>query len=514
MKFRPIVGGPNSATQRLSHFLDLILKPLCKSVNSYIKDDFDFLSRLPRQTQHNCKLVTFDVVSLYTNIPHDLGIEAVKYWLNKKRGSIDSRFSNEFILKALEIVLKRNAFYFDEGFFQQIKGTAMGTKVAPTYATLVLGYLEETLYSKLEAKFGSSFSEFVKHNFLRFLDDCFIIWPPDKDVDILFHMLNDLHPSICYTMECSEISMPFLDVLVQTNEAGIITTDLYCKATDAHNYLNFYSNHSKHTKVNIPFNLASRIITIVSEKKIQDIRLGQLQQYLKAQCYPVEVIEHGIRKAIEKGPFTSRIHEHKANTDLIPFVSTFNPRNFNIFPVIKNRCNELMQTSDRMRKIFENHTILQSRRQPKNLKQMLTCSKFNNSNADSVVSKCKTPRCGTCPIIIECSTYVFKNGLHFTVKANMNCKSKCVIYAIICSRCGDFYIGQTSNELRTRMTVHRQQTKTDSLRNLNVNKHIHDCAGDQFNVIPLYQLHSSDTVLLENKENQLIKILKPNLNRP
>lgn len=109
--------------------------------------------------------------------------------------------------------------------------------------------------------------------------------------------------------------------------------------------------------------------------------------------------------------------------------------------------------------------------------------------------KCKTPRWGTCPFIIECSTYVFKNGLHFTVKANMNCKLKCVIYAIICSRCSDFYIGQTSNELRTRLTVHRQQTRTDSLRNLNVNKHIHGCAGDQFNVIPLYQLHSSDTVL-------------------
>lgn len=201
--------------------------------------------------------------------------------------------------------------------------------------------------------------------------------------------------------------------------------------------------------------------------------------------------------------------------DDFDFLSHLPRQTQHIFIVIKNKCNELMQSSDRMRKIFENHTILQSRRQPKNLKQMLTCSKFNNSNdADPVVSKCKTPRCGTCPIIIECSSYVFKNGLHFTVKANMNCKSKCVIYAIICSRCGDFYIGQTSNELRTRMTVHRQQTKTDSLRNLNVNKHVHDCAGDHFNVIPLYQLHSSDTVLLENKENQLIKILKPNLNRP
>lgn len=514
LKFRPIVGGPNSATQRLSHFLDLILKPLCNSVNSYIKDDFDFLGRLPRQVQYNCKLVSFDVVSLYTNIPHDLGKEAVKYWLNKKRDKIDSRFSNDFILEALDIVLERNSFYFDQGFFQQVKGTAMGTKVAPTYATLVLGYLEEMLYSKIETKFGENFTEFVKSNFLRFLDDCFIIWPPDQDIEEFRQMLNSLHPSICYTMESSETSMPFLDVLIQLETHGKITTDLYCKTTDAHNYLNFYSNHSKHTKVNIPFNLASRIITIVSEKQLQDNRLDQLRQYLKAQCYPVEVIEHGISKAIEKGPFTSRVHKQKSNTGLIPFVSTFNPLNTNVFPLIKNKCEELNQSSSRMRNIFNNHTILHSRRQPRNLKQMLTCSKFDNSGFDPSVSKCRTPRCGTCPMIIECSTYMFKNGLKFTVKANMNCKSKCVIYALICSKCGDFYIGQTSNELRIRMTVHRQQTKTDSLRNLYVNKHIHDCASDQFNVLPIYQLHSSDTVLLERKEDQLIKILKPSLNRP
>jgi hypothetical protein len=73
-----------------------------------------------------------------------------------------------FILDALDIILKRNVFYFNDKFYQQIKGTAMGTKVAPTYATLVLGFLEETLYEKITITKGLGLSSFIETNFLRF----------------------------------------------------------------------------------------------------------------------------------------------------------------------------------------------------------------------------------------------------------------------------------------------------------------------------------------------------------
>ena len=38
---------------------------------------------------------------------------------------------------------------FYNQYFLQIKGTAMGTKFAPTYATLVMGFLEENMYQTL-----------------------------------------------------------------------------------------------------------------------------------------------------------------------------------------------------------------------------------------------------------------------------------------------------------------------------------------------------------------------------
>ena len=51
----------------------------------------------------------------------------------------------------------------------------MGTKFAHVYATLVVGYLEEKLYSKIE----SDFALYFMNNWKRFLGDCFIHLKPN-----------------------------------------------------------------------------------------------------------------------------------------------------------------------------------------------------------------------------------------------------------------------------------------------------------------------------------------------
>jgi hypothetical protein len=62
---------------------------------------------------------------------------------------------------------------------------------------------------------------------------------------------------IRFTINRSKIEMPFLDVLIRISTNNNIITD-------THMYLNFRSSHPKHIKINIPFNLASRIITITN----------------------------------------------------------------------------------------------------------------------------------------------------------------------------------------------------------------------------------------------------------
>lgn len=63
----------------------------------------------------------------------------------------------------------------------------MGTKVAPTYATLVLGFLEEKMYAETHEIFGDEFSNYIKNQWKRYLNDCFIFWNRSRDDLLKFH---------------------------------------------------------------------------------------------------------------------------------------------------------------------------------------------------------------------------------------------------------------------------------------------------------------------------------------
>ena len=59
---------------------------------------------------------------------------------------IHDRFPHEFAIIGLKLVLKNNTFNFGNNFgnnhFLKTKGTAMVTKVAQTWTTLTLSFLE------------------------------------------------------------------------------------------------------------------------------------------------------------------------------------------------------------------------------------------------------------------------------------------------------------------------------------------------------------------------------------
>ena len=159
--FQPIVAGPACETHRLSNLIDILLKPYIQKVKSYIRDDIDFLSHIPTTVPQGSLLVSFDVVNFYTNISHELGLRAVNFWLSKHPELIHKRFTKEFILESIKIILENNNFLFNDLMHNQIRGTAMGTKFLPTYATLVLAYLEEILYSQTEINYGKDFSNYI-----------------------------------------------------------------------------------------------------------------------------------------------------------------------------------------------------------------------------------------------------------------------------------------------------------------------------------------------------------------
>ena len=48
--------------------------------------------------------------------------------------------------------------------------------MAPTYATLVLAFLEDQIYKTVKIEKDEIFAKYIKEQWKRFLDDCFIFW--------------------------------------------------------------------------------------------------------------------------------------------------------------------------------------------------------------------------------------------------------------------------------------------------------------------------------------------------
>ena len=84
-----------------------------------------------------------DVKSLYTVIPHRDGLEALKFFLNK-RTILEP--STTTLIRLAELVLTLNNFSFDGEHYQQISGVAMETKIGPSYANLFVGYVEQQIF--------------------------------------------------------------------------------------------------------------------------------------------------------------------------------------------------------------------------------------------------------------------------------------------------------------------------------------------------------------------------------
>ena len=80
--------------------------------------------------------------ALYTNIPNEEGTMAVLRTLRLARPG-DTQPSNLSLVELLAQVLSLNNFQFDGQNFLQIGGTAMGTRVAPSYVNIFMSDFEK-----------------------------------------------------------------------------------------------------------------------------------------------------------------------------------------------------------------------------------------------------------------------------------------------------------------------------------------------------------------------------------
>ena len=238
-------------------------------------------------------------------------------------------------------------------------GNCYGNKNGPhIYATLFMGYLEEKNVWKFENRFNVTVRKYFEENWLRYLDDCFIIWKEEfGNINELHNILMNLHPAISFKWNINSSTIDFLDITVIKDNTSL-KTDIFYKTTDTHQYLHFKSCHPKACKNNIPYNLARRICTIVSDKNTQDLRLSELEDMLRARQYPKEFIKTGISKA--KALREELMSSKKKNEEkIIPFVHTHNPNNPNMFKIIQTSLPTIKNDKALYSKAFKDYNSYQ-----------------------------------------------------------------------------------------------------------------------------------------------------------
>ena len=75
----------------------------------------------------------------YTLITRDVGLKALREVLDKRE---QKKIPIEELVQMAEFILKNNFFEFNGQMKQQISGTDIGTKCAPTYACIYVDKME------------------------------------------------------------------------------------------------------------------------------------------------------------------------------------------------------------------------------------------------------------------------------------------------------------------------------------------------------------------------------------
>ncbi|CAJ0945347.1 unnamed protein product [Ranitomeya imitator] len=287
---RPIVSGINGLFEKPCTYLDFFLQPLAMKLTSFLKDSTHLIQLLQNlNLPSGTILIILDVESLYTNIKHDVGLEAVSFFLDSN--TTGDREHEQFLLDLLVFVLDKNYFVFDRNFYRQVKGTAMGAWCAPSYANLFLEWWEELVVYKHEAFRGKCLK------CLRYIDDILMFWTgTEEDCDQFIADLNENSLNIRLTSHVSHTSVEFLDLEASLVDSNVVTT-LYRKPTATNSLLHYSSFHPRHLKDGIPTGQFLRLKRNCSLSLDFQNEARSLTDRFKHHGYPKKVISTAFQRA-------------------------------------------------------------------------------------------------------------------------------------------------------------------------------------------------------------------------
>ena len=515
---RGICSGSDGPTAKLSEFVDSFLKPIARTTLSYIEDSKDFINKtisLRVVMEKLPFLVTMDVVKLYPNIDQEEGADACEYFLNlRKIVSIPTTMVKSMIL----LILRSNTMCFNNKFYHQKKGTAIGTAMAVNFANLFMSKFESEMLESYELQYGKR-----PTFWLRYIDDIFFIWYYDEQS--LKHFLDfcnnystqsSMSSNIKFTSHYSRESVVFLDMKVYI-EDGRILTDLFSKPTATHTYLHASSFHPRSTILSLPKTQFIRLRRICSTDKNYWIHAHDFISFFSKRGYKAQnlhkiVVEVSIltRESLlqKKAPKVPNDHP-----DSVIFTTTWHPNLKFLQNTLRSQYNKIIKLYPNLQKVFPTHPMVAYKKN-KSLKEIITKARYG-----------RIPNIST-PLIKPNKSHIEKNMSK--AKEIVNIKSgkkarisggsatdKNVIYAAICKCDNLMYIGQTKTPLNERFNRHRSDILHYPYR-CELDKHFHLSKNCRFEDLEIFILEKDVTgsrhfrEIQEDKWILRLDSLKPN----
>ena len=148
LPIRPIISNINTGSYQLAKYLAKLLSPL--SMSEYtVKSTSDFSSHIKGQNIPNSfKLISFDVTSLFTNVPLDFTIDVILKRIYDEN-EVNTNIPKQQMRDLLLLCTKNVHFSYNGDIYTQADGVAMGSPLSPVLAGIFMVELERTILPTL-----------------------------------------------------------------------------------------------------------------------------------------------------------------------------------------------------------------------------------------------------------------------------------------------------------------------------------------------------------------------------
>lgn len=308
---RPISSSMNVPCYNLSKYIGQILKNIVSPIYN-VRNSQELKQKLIGNTINNGEImVSFDVVSLFTNIPIHLAIKNImdKWQLIKEHTNINKRL----FLKILQFCLNENNYFIcNNKIYQQSYGMPMGNPLSPTIADIVLDTLLDDATKELQSK------NIEIKCLTKYVDDLFGIIKKTEELTIL-KTLNTYHNRIKFTIEKEENGqIPYLDINI-VNDGNKIITNWYRKSTSSGRMINYNSTQPLQVKINTATNFIKKVIQL-SDRRFQKENINIIRNTLRKNNYPTYITNKLIDKTINKNDKPKTTQQKEKNFYSVPYI--------------------------------------------------------------------------------------------------------------------------------------------------------------------------------------------------